>query len=254
MKKNRRNKTLLMGYGAYGLNMELSFDHVLLNAAERGWVIAYAHLRGGSEKGKKWHNMGKLHNKHMVTEDYLACAYELIQTGITHPNYLAAYGQSAGGAVVAQAINQRPEVFRAAILSHPFVDILSTLIDDSLPLTVPDYQEYGNPLADEKTYFNMLSYSPYENISHQEYPSILISMSLDDPRVPSWGILKYLQKLRNKAKEPTRLPNFLEKNICVKIDDAGHFGPSNQEEALKAKIWELTWLDKMLIDKDNVLL
>ena len=183
-----------MGYGAYGLNMELTFDHVLLNAAERGWVIAYAHLRGGSEKGKYWHTSGKLQNKHMVIEDYLACAYELVQSGWTHPNYLAGYGQSAGGAVVAQAVNLKPEIFRAAVLSHPFVDILSTLIDSNLPLTIPDYQEYGDPLTDKNTYFNMLSYSPYENLSHQEYPAVLINMSLDDSRVPSWGVLKYIQK------------------------------------------------------------
>jgi len=254
LKPDRKNKTLLIGYGAYGLNLELSFDHVFLSAAERGWVIAYAHLRGGSEKGKEWHEMGKLENKNFVIEDYLACAYELIQRGLTHPNYLAGYGQSAGGGVVAQAINLRPDLFRAAILSHPFVDILSTLMDDSLPLTIPDYQEYGNPLFDEKIYSSMLSYSPYENISHQEYPAILITMSLDDPRIPSWSVLKYIQKLRTKSKEPTRIPNFIEKNICVKIEKSGHFGALNQDEALKNKIWEMMWCDKMLLEKNNFLL
>jgi len=251
---NRKNKTLLIGYGAYGLNLELACDHVLLSAANRGWVIAYGHLRGGSEKGRDWHEMGKFENKPLIIEDYLACAYELIQRGITHPNYLAGYGTSAGGAVVAQAINLKPELFRAVVLSHPFVDILSTLIDYSLPLTIPDYQEYGNPLLNEKIYHSTLSYSPYENISNQEYPAVLITMSMDDPRVPSWGVLKYIQKLRNKSKQPTRIPDFIDKNICVKIEKSGHFGAINQDEALKNKIWELMWCDKMLIERNNILL
>jgi len=249
MKFDRKNKVLLVGYGAYGLNLETGFDAVFLTAVEQGWVIAYAHIRGGHEKGREWHEKGKLLNKPMVIEDFRACAYFLIQTGYTHPNYLAAYGQSSGGAVVAQAINLEPNLFRAAIISHPFVDILSTLLDKSLPLTIPDYQEYGNPYEKE-TYFTMMSYSPYENISVQEYPAMMISLSLEDPRVPSWGTLKYIEKLRNKAKEPTRLPNFYEKNIVVNIEDSGHFGPISPDLSLKNKIWEMMWLDKMLYEKD----
>jgi oligopeptidase B len=254
IKKNRKNKTILIGYGAYGLNLELSFDHVLMNAANMGWVVAFSHLRGGCERGKTWHDKGKMENKGMVIEDYLACAYYLIQQGYSHPNYLAGYGQSSGGAVVAQAINLRPDIFRAVVLSHPFLDILSTLLDDSQPLTITDYLEYGNPLKNQSIYDNIVSYSPYENLSNQEYPAMMITVSLDDPRVPSWGSLKYIQKLRTKAKDPTRIPNFIEKNICINIDQSGHFGPSNQNDALKNKIWEMTWLDKMLIDKDNILL
>jgi oligopeptidase B len=106
----------------------------------------------------------------MVIEDYIACAYHLIAECYTHPHYLAGYGQSAGGGVVAQAINMKPDLFRAVLLSHPFVDILSTLLDDTLPLTVPDYLEYGNPYSNKNNYCTIQSYSPYENISHQEYP------------------------------------------------------------------------------------
>jgi len=170
IKLNRKNKLLLIGYGAYGLNLEVDFNSVFLAAAKQGWIIAYAHVRGGSEKGAEWHCDGKLLNKANSINDYLACVYHLVQKGYTHPNYLAGYGQSAGGIVVGQAANLKPELFRAVCLSHPFVDVLSTLLDDQLPLTVPDYEEYGNPIENRKDYFNIYSNSPYENVSNQEYP------------------------------------------------------------------------------------
>jgi oligopeptidase B len=249
-KKDRKNKCLVLGYGAYGLNLELTYNSVYLEAVERGWVIAYCHIRGGNELGKKWHKEAILHKKAVSIDDFIACAYHLVQLGYTHPNYMAACGQSSGGGVVAQVINQEPSLFRAVILSHPFVDILSTLLDESLPLTVTDYNEYGNPLVDRNIYFSMLSYSPYENISNQEYPAILINMSEEDPRVPSFGILKYIEKLRKKAKEPSRLPNFYKENILVKIYKSGHFGPVENEEFIQHKIWEMMWLDKMLYEKN----
>lgn len=172
--KNRKNKLLLIGYGGYGLNLEVDFNSVYLAAAKLGWVIAYAHIRGGSEKGYDWHEDGRLLNKSNSINDYLACAYHLIQLGYSHPNYIAGYGQSAGGIIVGQAANIAPELFRAVCLSHPFVDVLSTLLDASLPLTIPDYEEFGNPLKNKQDYFNILSFSPYENISNQEYPGIKI--------------------------------------------------------------------------------
>jgi oligopeptidase B len=168
--KDRKNKVLLIGYGAYGLNLELNYDSVLLTAVDKNWIIAYAHIRGGNEKGRNWHEAGALLNKHVAIEDYIACAYALVSMGYTHPNYLAGMGQSAGGGVVAQAVNYKPDLFRAIVLSHPFLDILSTLLDDTLPLTIPDYEEYGNPYSDSKIYNNIQSISPYENISNQEYP------------------------------------------------------------------------------------
>jgi oligopeptidase B len=174
IKLDRKNKLLLTGYGAYGLNLELNYDSVNMSAVDKGWIMAFAHIRGGNEKGKEWHESGKLTNKHMVIEDYLAVAYGLVQMGYTHPNYLAGYGQSSGGAVIAQAINRKPDLFRAVVLSHPFVDILTTLLDESLPLTIPDYQEYGNPYESKRSYSHIQSLSPYENISHQEYPGIYL--------------------------------------------------------------------------------
>jgi oligopeptidase B len=167
---DRKNKVLLIGYGAYGLNLELNFDSVLNTAVDKGWVIAYAHIRGGNEKGRNWHESGLHLNKHIVIEDYIASAYALIRHGYTHPNYLAAMGSSAGGSVVAQAANYKPDLFRAVVLSHPFLDMLTTLLDDSLPLTIPDYEEYGNPHSNIDHYNNIQSISPYENISNQEYP------------------------------------------------------------------------------------
>ena len=172
IKLDRKNKVLLLGYGAYGLNLALHYDSVFNTAVDKGWIIAYAHLRGGSEKGRTWHEKGLHLNKHMVIEDYIASAYALIKEGYTHPNYLAGMGSSAGGSVVAQAVNYKPDLFRAVVLSHPFLDMLTALLDDSLPLTIPDYQEYGNPHSHIDHYNNIQSISPYENISHQEYPGI----------------------------------------------------------------------------------
>jgi oligopeptidase B len=170
LKKNRKNKTLFIAYGSYGLNLELNFNVVHLAAAELGWVIVFCHVRGGGEKGQNWHFDGKLLNKSNSINDYLSCIYHLVQCGYTHPNYIAGYGTSSGGLLVGQSANIAPELFRAICLSHPFVDVLSTLIDKDLPLTIPDYEEYGNPLENKEDYFNILSFSPYENISIQEYP------------------------------------------------------------------------------------
>lgn len=169
--KNRKNKLLLVAYGAYGLNLDIDFNSVFLAAvAKMGFIVAFCHIRGGSEKGINWHLDGKLLNKHNSVSDFFSCISHLIQEGYSHPNYISAYGQSAGGIVVGQAINLKPDLFRAVVLSHPFVDVLSTLLDDKIPLTIPDYEEFGNPIKNKEDYLNILSYSPYENISHQEYP------------------------------------------------------------------------------------
>ena len=141
-----------------------------LALVDEGWVIAYCHIRGGSEKGREWYNGGRLLNKANTYYDFLDCARHLVQEGYCHFNYMAAYGSSAGGTMLAQAVNICPSFFRAVVLSHPFLDVLSTLLDDTLPLTVSDYKEFGNPRKSEEEYRNIIEVSPYENILNMEYP------------------------------------------------------------------------------------
>lgn len=164
---NRKNRVVLEGYGAYGINLNQGFNIVNMTAMERGWVIAQAMVRGGGERGINWHEQGKLHKKPNSFKDLVACAEYLIASRITHPNLLAVKGSSAGGTLAAHtALNMHPELFRACILNVPFLDMLNTLLDDSLPLTVTDHLEFGNPIEDEKIYKLIHSYSPYENLSH----------------------------------------------------------------------------------------
>ena len=159
---NRKNRVLLEGYGAYGLNLSQGFNIVKTSAMEKGWVIADAFVRGGGEKGIEWHDQGKMHNKPNSFLDFVACAEYLIAKRITHPNLLAAKGTSAGGTLVAQAcLNMRPDLFRACILNVPFLDVLNSLLEDSLPLSETDYLELGNPITDEKIYQLINSYCPY---------------------------------------------------------------------------------------------
>jgi len=188
--RNRTNKCLINGYGAYGLSMDLGFNIANLTAVEKGWVVAMAHVRGGNEKGMKWHQAGKLKNKMNSVNDFISCTEHLIAKGFTHPNLLAAKGESAGGMLIAQVCNLRPELYRAAVLKVPFLDVVNTLADKSLSLTLTDYLEFGNPFKSEEWYRLINSYSPFENIKRMEYPALYLDISLDDPRVPAWGSLK----------------------------------------------------------------
>lgn len=190
IKMDRTNKCLVHGYGAYGLNLDMGFNIANLTAADKGWVVAMAHVRGGSENGIKWHEAGKLHNKFNSIYDFISCTEYLVANKYTHPNLLAARGESAGGMLVAAVCNLRPELYRAAILKVPFLDVVNTLADETLPLTLTDYLELGNPFKNEELFKLINSYSPYENVKRIEYPALYIDMSLDDPRVPSWGSLK----------------------------------------------------------------
>lgn len=167
---------------------------------------------------------------------------------------MAAKGSSAGGTLVAQACyNMNPELFRACVLNVPFLDVLSTLLDDTLPLTATDHLELGNPLTDEKAYSLISSYSPYENLAKREYPATLMNVSLTDPRVPHWGTLKFVEKLRDVASNPERFPDFGNKNIVVRFNkDSGHFGTTDNEQNLAMATFEFAWLDYIMFKKHNL--
>lgn len=153
IKMNRRNRVLIESYGAYGIPLEQGFNIVNMCAMERGWVIAQAMVRGGGDRGVRWHEQGKLYNKHNSFSDLISCTEYLIANRITHPNLVAAKGSSAGGTLVAQAcLNMRPELFKACILEVPFVDVLTSLLDETLPLTLTDHLEFGNPIEDSRIY------------------------------------------------------------------------------------------------------
>ena len=170
---------------------------------ERGWVIADAHVRGGGEKGIGWHEQGKLHNKPNSMFDFISCAEYLIAQKFTHPNLLAARGVSAGGTLVAHTcLNMRPDLFRACVLNVPFLDVLDSLLDSTLPLSQTDYLEFGNPLTSASFYSLINSYCPYQNLSNQEMPACLIQSSMADSRVPPWGTMKFVEKLRDLAQAP----------------------------------------------------
>lgn len=146
---NRRNRVFMEAYGAYGISMSRGFNIANMCAMERGWVIAQANVRGGGERGSLWHEAGKLTNKHNSFNDLIACAEYLVANRITHPNLIAAKGASAGGTLVAHtALNMRPDLFKAIILEMPFLDIMTSLLDETLPLTVTDHLEFGNPIKD----------------------------------------------------------------------------------------------------------
>jgi oligopeptidase B len=207
---------LLYGYGAYGYCLEAEFSSLRLSLLDRGFVYAIAHVRGGGELGRAWHEQGKRHLKHNSFGDFIACAEYLVREGYTSPGRLAIMGESAGGLLAAAVVNQRPELFAAVVVDGPFVDVINSLADETLPLTVSEWKEWGNP-SEPADYAYLRSYSPYENVRRQDYPSILILCSFTDPRVPYWEGLKWAARLREMSTN--------EPDVLVKIRlDGGHQG------------------------------
>ena len=217
------NPALLYGYGAYEIPSDPMFDAARLSILDRGFVYAIAHVRGGGELGREWYEDGKFLNKTHTFEDFIACARELIAQGYTNPRMLAIRGRSAGGLLIGAAINMQPELFACAVAQVPFVDALTTMLDESLPLTINEYEEWGNP-NDLEYYEYMKAYSPYDNVGPAEYPAILATAGLNDPRVPYWEPAKWVAKLRTVAQG--------ERPIILKTQmDAGHSGPSGRYES-----------------------
>jgi oligopeptidase B len=222
---------LLYGYGAYGHCLETEFSSLRLSLLDRGFVYAIAHVRGGGELGRGWHEQGKGRLKHNSFGDFVACAEYLVREGYTSPGRLAIMGESAGGLLAAAVINQRPDLFAAVVVDGPFVDVINSLSDETLPLTVSEWREWGNP-TEPADHSYLKSYSPYENVRKQDYPSTLILCSFTDPRVPYWEGLKWAARLREMSTN--------EPDVLVKIRlDGGHQGVSDRFEEVRE--WALIY-------------
>jgi oligopeptidase B len=228
------NPLYLYGYGSYGYSLDAYFSTKRLSLLERGFVWAMAHIRGGSEMGRKWYEDGKFLNKKNTFHDFIACAEHLIKAGYTSKGNIAISGGSAGGLLVGTVLNWRPDLFKAAIANVPFVDVINTMLDDTLPLTQIEYDEWGNPQQQE-FYEYMRSYSPYDNVTAQDYPHILITAGLNDPRVTYWEPAKWTAKLRSLKTDQNLL--LLKTNMS-----AGHSGASGRYEYLKEIALEYTFL------------
>ena len=217
---------LLYGYGAYGDALSASFDSNALSLVDRGFVYALAHVRGGADKGWSWYENGKLEHKTNSFTDFIACARHLIAAGFSREGAIVAQGASAGGMLMGAVANMAPELFAGVVAGVPFVDVLNTMLRDDLPLTPPEWLEWGNPIADASAFDRLRSYSPYDNVSAQEYPPILAVAGLTDPRVTYWEPLKWVQRLR--ATMTGGGPILLHTQM-----GAGHAGASGRFEQLE---------------------
>lgn len=225
LKKDGSAPILLYAYGSYGATMPPAFSPTRLPLLDRGVVYALAHIRGGSDLGRQWYLDGKLLKKKNTFTDFIACADHLIREKYGSRDRLAIEGASAGGLLIGAVVNMRPDLCKVAHLGVPFVDVISTMLDESLPLTVQEFLEWGNPKEKEAGLY-MLSYSPYDNLAKGSYPSILVTTSLNDSQVLFHEPTKYVAKLRTLKNDPR--PLFLKCNM-----DAGHGGASGRYDALK---------------------
>ncbi len=217
---------LLYGYGAYGYSMPASFNSKMLSLVERGFVYAIAHVRGGMEKGYAWYKNGKHEHKINSFKDFISCAEFLIDEKYTKAGNIVAEGRSAGGLLVGAINNMAPELWGAVISEVPFVDALTTILDDTLPLTPPEWPEWGNPIINKADYQNMATYSPIDQVSEKHYPAIFAVGGLTDPRVTYWEPAKWVAKLREFNQSDNDILLFTEM-------EAGHGGASGRFESLK---------------------
>lgn len=232
--KNGRNPLVLYGYGSYGSSMDAYFSLARLSLLDRGFVWAIAHIRGGEEMGRQWYEDGKMLHKKNTFLDFIACAEHLINTGYTSPQKMFAMGGSAGGLLVGAVVNMRPDLWKGVIAQVPFVDVVTTMLDESIPLTTGEYDEWGNP--NEKEYYDyILSYSPYDNVEAKDYPAMLITTGLHDSQVQYWEPAKWAAKLR--ALKTDKNPLYLKTEM-----DYGHGGASGRFEGYKEVALEYAFM------------
>ena len=240
--KDGGSPLLLYGYGSYGINSDPYFSSNRLSLLDRGFIYAIAHIRGGEEMGRAWYENGKLLQKRNTFTDFIACAEHLIAEKYTASDKLVIQGGSAGGLLMGAVTNMRPELFGIVIAKVPFVDVVNTMLDASIPLTVIEYDEWGNP-NEKKFYDYIKSYSPYDNIEAKEYPHILVTAGLNDPRVHYWEPAKWTAKLRASKTG--------DKQLLLKTEmGAGHGGPSGRYDYLREIAFEYAFIFDLLgIDK-----
>ena len=224
-KNDGSNPLYLYGYGSYGISVPPSFRSNIISLLDRGFIFAIAHIRGGDDLGYDWYEAAKFLNKKNTFEDFIACSKHLIKTNYTKKSNIVICGGSAGGLLVGAVINEHPELYKAAIAHVPFVDVLNTMLDDTLPLTPGEFKEWGNPK--EKEYFDYIkSYSPYDNITAKNYPALFVTAGLSDPRVGYWEPAKWVAKLRQFKLDDNLL--LFKTNMSF-----GHQGASGRFEYLK---------------------
>jgi oligopeptidase B len=231
---NCKNPFLLYAYGSYGMTMEPYFSTTRLSLLDRGFIYAIAHIRGGEDMGRMWYEDGKLLKKKNTFTDFIDCSKHVIAEKYTSAEHLYAEGGSAGGLLMGAIINMNPELYNGVIAQVPFVDVVTTMLDDTIPLTTGEYDEWGNPNV-KKYYDYMLSYSPYDNVKEQDYPNLYISTGLHDSQVQYWEPAKWVAKLRVLKTNSKQL--FMDTNM-----DAGHGGASGRFESLKEVAKEFSFL------------
>ncbi len=225
-KRDGKGPLYLTGYGSYGYPYDIGFNSNVFSMVDRGVVVAVAHIRGGGEMGKAWHDDGRMMHKKNTFTDFIASAEYLVSQGYGSKDRLAVEGRSAGGLLMGAVLNMRPDLFHAALVGVPFVDVMNTMLDETLPLTVPEFEEWGNPK--EKPAFDyMLTYSPYDNIEAKPYPNILVRTSFNDSQVMYWEPAKYVAKMRAVRNDHHLLI------LKTKMDPGGHGGASGRYDRLK---------------------
>jgi oligopeptidase B len=239
MEKDGSNPLLLYGYGAYGVSVEPEFWSGRLSLLDRGFIFAIAHVRGGSELGRQWYEHGKLRSKMNTFTDFIACEEHLINEGYTSADRLVIEGTSAGGLLIGTVVNMRPDLCQAAIADVPFVDVVNTMMDESIPRTATEYDEWGNPIEDQEALEYIRSYSPYDNVGPRDYPHMLVTAGLDDPRVHFWEPAKWTARLRSLKTDDNLL-------LLRTRFRSGHFGPTGRFDYLREFAFELAFMFDML--------
>jgi oligopeptidase B len=242
LKMNGKNPALLYSYGSYGSSSDVYFSPAYYSLIDRGFVVAIAQIRGGSDLGEQWYEDGKLLKKKNTFTDFIACAEKLIADKYTSAEKLAGMGGSAGGLLVGAVANMRPDLFNTIVAHVPFVDVINTMLDTSLPLTTQEYEEWGNP-NEEEYYKYMLSYSPYDNVTAQNYPNILATGGLNDSQVGFHEPAKWVAKLRSLKTDNNII--LLHTNM-----ESGHGGATGRYDRVKETAFEWAFiLNRVGIDK-----